>query len=185
MEQTVQAAAKPIKIPGPDHPISIERNSGRVVVSVAGRVIADTRSALTLCGAHYPAVQYIPRKDVDMTLLARTDRITYCPCKGMPRTSASPWAASARSMRCGPTRHPMWLLPTSRTTSLSIPIASTELRFARDHRIICGPIRSCVKIPQASAEKLSFAASGYDAHLYGKSLWSPTRASSVALGDLI
>ena len=82
MEQNVQAQAKPIKIPGPDHPISIERNTNRVVVSVAGRVIADTRGALTLSEAHYPAVEYIPRKDVDMTLLARSDRSTYCPYKG-------------------------------------------------------------------------------------------------------
>jgi len=82
MEQTVQAAAKPIKIPGPDHPISVERNSGRVVVSVAGRIIADTRDALTLYEAHYPAVQYIPRKDVNMALLTRTDHATYCPYKG-------------------------------------------------------------------------------------------------------
>jgi uncharacterized protein (DUF427 family) len=82
MEQTVQAEAKPIKIPGPDHPISIERNSGRVVVSVAGRVIADTREALTLREAHYQPVQYVPRKDVDMTLLERTDQSTYCPYKG-------------------------------------------------------------------------------------------------------
>ena len=82
MEQNVQVQAKPIKIPGPDHPISIERNTERVIVSVAGRVIADTREALTLCEAHYPAVHYIPRKDVDMTLLARTDRTTYCPYKG-------------------------------------------------------------------------------------------------------
>jgi len=29
MEQTVVPAAKPIKIPGPDHPITIERNSAR------------------------------------------------------------------------------------------------------------------------------------------------------------
>jgi uncharacterized protein (DUF427 family) len=82
MEQPVQAEAKPIKIPGPDHPISIERNSGRVVVSVAGRVIADTREALTLREAHYQPIQYIPRKDVDMAQLARTDRTTYCPYKG-------------------------------------------------------------------------------------------------------
>jgi uncharacterized protein (DUF427 family) len=82
MEQTVQKEAKPIRIPGPDHPISIERNTDRVVISVAGRVIADTRDALTLSEAHYPAVHYIPRKDVDMTLLARTDRTTYCPYKG-------------------------------------------------------------------------------------------------------
>ncbi len=82
MEQTAQLTAKPVKVPGPDHPISIERNSGRVVVSVAGRVIADTRDALKLDEAHYPAVQYIPRKDVDMTLLSPTDHTTYCPYKG-------------------------------------------------------------------------------------------------------
>ena len=74
--------AKPIKIPGPDHPISVERNTGRVVVSVAGRAIADTHEALTLREAHYPPVQYIPRKDVDMNLLVRTQRTTYCPYKG-------------------------------------------------------------------------------------------------------
>jgi uncharacterized protein (DUF427 family) len=82
MEQNVQTQAKPIKIPGPDHPISVEHNSGRVVVTVGGKVIADTRDALTLHEAHYPAVQYIPRRDVDMAALARTDRITYCPYKG-------------------------------------------------------------------------------------------------------
>jgi len=82
MEQNVQAQTRPIKIPGPDHPISVERNPSRVVISIAGRVVADTREALTLGEAHYPAVQYIPRRDVDMTLLARTDRSTYCPYKG-------------------------------------------------------------------------------------------------------
>jgi uncharacterized protein (DUF427 family) len=45
---------KQIKLPGPDHPISIERNPARVVVSVAGRVIADSRNALTLREALYP-----------------------------------------------------------------------------------------------------------------------------------
>lgn len=74
--------AKPIKNPGPDHPITIERNRSRVVVSAAGRVIADTREALTLREASYPAVQYIPRKDVDMALLKRTEHATYCPYKG-------------------------------------------------------------------------------------------------------
>ena len=82
MEQTVLPAAKPIKIPGPDHPITIERNPVRIVVSVAGRVVADTREALTLREAAYPAVQYIPRKDVDMTQLQRTSHQTYCPYKG-------------------------------------------------------------------------------------------------------
>ena len=73
---------KQIKIPGPDHPISIERNPGRVVVSVAGRVIADTRNSLTLRESDYSPVQYIPREDVDLTQLERTDHATYCPYKG-------------------------------------------------------------------------------------------------------
>ena len=73
---------KPIKVPGPDHPISIERNPARVLVSVAGHAIADTRDALTLREADYPAVQYIPREDVDLSQLKRTDHATYCPYKG-------------------------------------------------------------------------------------------------------
>jgi uncharacterized protein (DUF427 family) len=74
--------SKSIKIPGPEHPITIQRNSSRVVVSVGGRIVADTRDALTMREASLPAVQYIPRKDVDMSLLQRTDHATYCPYKG-------------------------------------------------------------------------------------------------------
>ena len=73
---------KSIKIPGPDHPITITPTKGRVVVTVAGKPIADTREALTLKEAAYPAAQYIPRKDVDMTRLQRTSHQTYCPYKG-------------------------------------------------------------------------------------------------------
>jgi uncharacterized protein (DUF427 family) len=73
---------KPIKEPGPDHPIAIEPTAARVVVSVAGRVIADSRNALTMREGSHPAVQYIPRSDVDMTLLQRTGHASYCPYKG-------------------------------------------------------------------------------------------------------
>jgi uncharacterized protein (DUF427 family) len=73
---------KTIKLPSPDHAITIEPNLKRVVVSVAGRVIAKTCEALTLREASYPPVLYIPRKDVDMSLLERTDHATYCPYKG-------------------------------------------------------------------------------------------------------
>jgi uncharacterized protein (DUF427 family) len=71
-----------IKIPGPDHPITIEANSSRVVVTVGGKVIADTSDALTLREASYPAVQYVPRRDVDMAALTRSEHTTYCPYKG-------------------------------------------------------------------------------------------------------
>jgi uncharacterized protein (DUF427 family) len=80
--QAMTTATKTKKLPGPDHPITIEPNPTRVVVSVEGRVIADTREALKLREASYPAVLYIPRKDVDMSLLERTDHSTYCPYKG-------------------------------------------------------------------------------------------------------
>jgi uncharacterized protein (DUF427 family) len=73
---------KQVKTPGPEHPISIERNSARIVVSVAGRVIADTGNALTLREADYLPVQYIPREDVDLSQLKPTDHATYCPYKG-------------------------------------------------------------------------------------------------------
>jgi uncharacterized protein (DUF427 family) len=70
------------KLPGSDHPITIEANAAHIVVRVAGRIVADTREALTLREASYRPVQYIPRKDVDMLLLERTSRVTYCPYKG-------------------------------------------------------------------------------------------------------
>lgn len=73
---------KTIKIPGPDHPITIEPTGSRVIVKAGGRVIADTRAALTLREASYPAVIYVPREDADMSLLARTDHTTWCPYKG-------------------------------------------------------------------------------------------------------
>jgi uncharacterized protein (DUF427 family) len=71
-----------MKIPGLDHPISIAPNSRRVQVSAGGVVIADTQRALTLKEANYPAVQYIPRADVNMALLERSQRSTHCPYKG-------------------------------------------------------------------------------------------------------
>ena len=82
MSEQLLPARKAIKVPGPDHPITIERNPSRVVVAVAGRVVADTRDALILREAGYPPVQYVPRKDVNMALLARTEHATYCPYKG-------------------------------------------------------------------------------------------------------
>ena len=74
--------AKAIKVPGPTHPISIEPTGARVTVSVVGHVVADTREALILKEASYRPVLYIPRKDVDMRLLERSDHQTYCPYKG-------------------------------------------------------------------------------------------------------
>lgn len=85
MSLSTQATPNPgrtVKIPGPDHPITIGRHPKRVVVTVAGKIVADTRDALALHEANYPVVLYIPRKDADLSLLERTDHATYCPYKG-------------------------------------------------------------------------------------------------------
>jgi uncharacterized protein (DUF427 family) len=95
---------KQVKLPGPDHPISIQRNPARVVVSVAGRVVADTRNALTLREAAYPAIQYIPSENVDFSQLERTDHATYCPYKGGCSYYSVPDGGRSPSMRCGHTR---------------------------------------------------------------------------------
>jgi uncharacterized protein (DUF427 family) len=71
-----------MKLPGPDHPITITPNGKRVRVMFAGQVVADTTHALTLKEASYKPVFYIPRTDADMSLLKTTDHRTYCPYKG-------------------------------------------------------------------------------------------------------
>jgi uncharacterized protein (DUF427 family) len=75
-------ADRPVLEPGPDHPITITPNHNRVVVTVAGKVIAETRNALTLQESTYPPVQYIPLTDVDQSALERTPTQSYCPYKG-------------------------------------------------------------------------------------------------------
>jgi len=71
-----------MKLPGPDHSITITQNGNRVRVAFAGRVVADTTRALTLKEARYKPVFYIPRADADMSLLKPTDHTTHCPYKG-------------------------------------------------------------------------------------------------------
>jgi uncharacterized protein (DUF427 family) len=70
------------KIPGPDHPITVEPTSARVVVRVGGRILADTDKALTLREASYPAVQYVPLAEIDRDAIRHTETHTCCPYKG-------------------------------------------------------------------------------------------------------
>jgi uncharacterized protein (DUF427 family) len=73
---------KEIRIPGPDHPITICLAEGRVRVTVAGRIVAESTAALRVEENGYPPVYYLPRNDADMSLLVRTTHYTYCPYKG-------------------------------------------------------------------------------------------------------
>jgi uncharacterized protein (DUF427 family) len=65
-----------------NHPISISPNPHRIRVVLGGFIVAETTKALTLQEASFPPVQYIPREDVRMDLLDRTDRTSHCPYKG-------------------------------------------------------------------------------------------------------
>lgn len=71
-----------MKTSRPDHPIAIETAAERVVVTLAGRKLADTSRALALREADYPVVFYIPREDVAMGRLTRSPHHTHCPYKG-------------------------------------------------------------------------------------------------------
>ena len=74
--------AKEIRIPGPDHPITISPAEGKVRVTVAGRIVAESSRALRLEEKGHSPVYYFPRNSVDMSLLVRTEHSTYCPYKG-------------------------------------------------------------------------------------------------------
>ena len=71
-----------MKLPGPDHPITIIPSAKRVRVTFAGKTVADSTRALTLSEGGYKPVRYIPREDADMALLERTAHASHCPYKG-------------------------------------------------------------------------------------------------------
>jgi len=74
--------SRDIKIPGPDHPITIVPSDDHVVVRSGEETIADSSSTLVLREADYPPVRYIPITDVDRSQLAPSELTTYCPYKG-------------------------------------------------------------------------------------------------------
>ena len=71
-----------MKIPGPDHPISVTPNPNRLRVMLGGEMLAETTRALTLREASMSPVQYIPREDARMEMFERTERSSHCPYKG-------------------------------------------------------------------------------------------------------
>jgi uncharacterized protein (DUF427 family) len=79
---TTSSKSKEIRIPGPDHPITLFPVDGTVRVTLAGKIVAESTRALRLEENGYPPVYYLPRNDADMSLLVRTQHYTYCPYKG-------------------------------------------------------------------------------------------------------
>ena len=71
-----------VKIPGPDHPITLTGQEGHVQALYNGHLIADSEDVIWLKEASYKPVPYFPRADVEMGFLAKTSLDTYCPYKG-------------------------------------------------------------------------------------------------------
>ena len=113
-----------MRIPGTDHPIKIYPAEGRVRVTVAGRIVAESTRALRLEEKGYPPVYYLPRDDADMSLLVRTKHYTYCPYKGDCTYSAFPSADRNRNTPFGGTKTLMRQSPVLRSTWCFIPHGS-------------------------------------------------------------
>lgn len=109
---------------GQQAPITFEKNPRRVVVRFAGKIVADTTNAIVLKEASYPAVQYIPRTDVDMRFCKGPPTHRIARTKATLRTTASPLPAVHLRMQYGAMRRLTRPLAPSRITSRSIPIAS-------------------------------------------------------------
>ncbi len=62
--------------------ITITPIAGPVTVSAGGSALGQSRAALELREGSYPPVVYVPRSDIDMTKLHRTERASTCPWKG-------------------------------------------------------------------------------------------------------
>ena len=116
--------SRPVLTPSADHPITIASNPERIVVKVGDTVVADTSEALNAREANYPAVQYIPRKDVkheffgsikSMQAIARS--------RATPTTSICNHWETTVSTPCGPTRCRTRRSPLLPSTSPSIQIA--------------------------------------------------------------
>lgn len=77
-----QSHGRPIHLPTDEYPITVTPTGRRVTVRIGGAIVADSVNALTLQESNRPAVQYIPLKDINTDLLARTATASYCPFKG-------------------------------------------------------------------------------------------------------
>jgi uncharacterized protein (DUF427 family) len=82
----------------PKHKVATQSSAAHVQVKYKGEVIADSKSALEMHETHEghvlaPLVYYVPRSDVRMDRLERSNHETQCPFKG---------TASYYSLKGGP-----------------------------------------------------------------------------------
>ncbi|MDZ4395317.1 DUF427 domain-containing protein [Cypionkella sp.] len=63
--------------------ITITRLERRLNITAGETRLGETQAALELKEGSYPPVLYVPRADVDMSLLVKTAHQTTCPHKGL------------------------------------------------------------------------------------------------------
>lgn len=76
---------RPVRQPGPDHPITIEPAAAVVTARLGGAFVGRTEDALVLREQGYPPVLYLPPVDLDQWTLQESDHTTWCPYKGEAR----------------------------------------------------------------------------------------------------
>ena len=128
--ETKTSKGKEIRIPGPDHPITISPAVGKLRVTVAGRIVAESPQALCLEEKGYPPVYYLPRNDAEMSLLVRTTHYTYCPYKGDCSYYSIPIGGSKSELPFGPTKNLMKQSPVLRNTWHFIPHGLIQSRLS-------------------------------------------------------
>ena len=126
--ETKTSKGKEIRIPGTDHPITISPSEGRVRVTVAERIVAESTRALRLEEKGYPPVYYLPRNDADMSLLVRTTHYTYCPYRVIVPTTPFLSADRNRNTPFGRTNNLTRQSPVSRSTWRFIPHGLMQLK---------------------------------------------------------
>ena len=65
-----------------DHPITLEPAEAAVTARAGGSEVARSTRAVLLREKGHDPVLYVPREDVRMDLLARSETVTHCPYKG-------------------------------------------------------------------------------------------------------
>ena len=75
-------ASSPAYAQHPDHNVDVVPNDRRIRIEFAGETIAESSRGLRVLEGRYDPVVYVPREDVRVELLEKTDHTTYCPFKG-------------------------------------------------------------------------------------------------------
>jgi uncharacterized protein (DUF427 family) len=67
----------------PKHRVALVPRHARVVIRAGELAVAETTDVVALEEESYPIRYYLARDGVDMSRLEKTDKVTYCPFKGL------------------------------------------------------------------------------------------------------